>query len=950
MNFTPGSLVTVRDRDWVVLTSPDPEVLMVRPLGGTDDETTGIVTAVETVRQSRFDMPDPERGLGDAHLAGLLRDALRLGFRSGAGPFRSAARLSVQPRPYQLVPLLMALRLDPVRLLIADDVGVGKTIEAALIARELLETGDAQKLAVLCPPHLAEQWQAELREKFHIEAELVLASTAARLERNTPSGKSIFEMGDHFVVSLDFIKSKNRREAFIAHCPDLVIVDEAHTCAAANGRGTSHQRHSLVADIAKDPDRHMILVTATPHSGKDDPFRSLLGLLDRDFLDLPDSLAGEDNRHHRDRLARHLVQRRRKDIARYLQTDTAFPKRLDTKPEPTYNLSAEYRALLKDVLAYAREQVRSPSTGQHQERMRWWSALGLLRTLASSPAAAAATMRNRTVTAEAETAKGVDEIGRRALLDMDDTEEGIDVVPGSITEKTMSQSLKQFAERADSLRGDGDNKLVQVVPIIRQLVKDGFRPVVFCRFIETAEYLAAELRERLRRPKTEVLVTTGLLPPAERQARVAELGRHDRAVLVTTDCLSEGINLQDHCDAVVHYDLPWNPTRLEQREGRVDRFGQPSPEVRIVTYWGEDNLIDESVLKVLLRKHRAIRGALGVSIPVPGATNQVIEALTENVLLKAGLPSQQRFEWIDAALRPQTETLELQWENARQAEERRRSLFAQHTINPDRVAAELEAMAKAVGSGADVERFTRTVLTANGAVPKPDRDGTVLDLSRLKRGMRDALAVKDDADVVSVRWSPPGTNNTVVWSRTHPSIAGLAGHVLDCALDPELAGETPAARCGVMRTTQVEEHTTLLLCRTRMTITTTGQQSPRHAVAEETILAAFTGPPGNPQWLSPEQTENLLSAEPSDNVLAEPARFFLSQVLKGKDGWRPHIRSLADRQARQLAEAHTRVRTADRRRGGEIRRGVAQGRGRVIVEAQHPTDVLGVYIYLPAVR
>ena len=151
MKFAPGSLVTVRDRDWVVLTSPDPEVVMVRPLGGTDDEITGILTSVETVTPAGFDPPDPTRDWGDAHSAGLLRDALRLGFRSGAGPFRSAAAIAVEPRPYQLVPLLMALRLDPVRLLIADDVGVGKTIEATLVARELLETGDAHKLAVLCP-------------------------------------------------------------------------------------------------------------------------------------------------------------------------------------------------------------------------------------------------------------------------------------------------------------------------------------------------------------------------------------------------------------------------------------------------------------------------------------------------------------------------------------------------------------------------------------------------------------------------------------------------------------------------------------------------------------------------------------------------------------------------------------------------------------------------------
>ena len=119
---------------------------------------------------------------------------MRLGFRSSAGPFRSFGRIAVEPRPYQLVPLLMALKLDPVRLLIADDVGIGKTIEAGLIARELLDRGEVERLAVLCPPHLAEQWQAELRDKFHIDAELVLPShRCAAWSATCGLGESLFE-------------------------------------------------------------------------------------------------------------------------------------------------------------------------------------------------------------------------------------------------------------------------------------------------------------------------------------------------------------------------------------------------------------------------------------------------------------------------------------------------------------------------------------------------------------------------------------------------------------------------------------------------------------------------------------------------------------------------------------------------------------------------------------
>ena len=238
MSFATGSLVRARGREWVVLPESEfaEDMLLLRPLGGTDDEVTGIYLPLEPVEPASFAPPDPSRP-GDARSARLLRDAARLGFRSSAGPFRCIGRIAVEPRPYQLVPLLMALKLEPVRLLIADDVGIGKTIEAGLIARELIDRGGADRLAVLCPPHLAEQWQQELREKFHIDAEVVLPGTAARLERDARIGQSLFDLYPYVVVSLDFIKSERRREEFLRSCPKLVIVDEAHTCAAEEGRG-----------------------------------------------------------------------------------------------------------------------------------------------------------------------------------------------------------------------------------------------------------------------------------------------------------------------------------------------------------------------------------------------------------------------------------------------------------------------------------------------------------------------------------------------------------------------------------------------------------------------------------------------------------------------------------------------------------------------------------------
>jgi hypothetical protein len=237
-------LVKARGREWVVLPESLVNFLVVRPLGGTDAEVAGIDTSLESVEPASFDLPNPQR-LGDFQSCRLLRDAIRLGFRSSAGPFRSFGKIAVEPRPYQFVPLLMALKLDPIRLLIADDVGIGKTVEALLIARELLDRAEVQRMAVLCPPHLAEQWQEELRDKFHIDAELVLSNTARRLGRYC-GNRSVFDVFPHVIVSLDYIKSEARRDDFVRACPELVIVDEAHTCTslAQPGRGGNRQQTS----------------------------------------------------------------------------------------------------------------------------------------------------------------------------------------------------------------------------------------------------------------------------------------------------------------------------------------------------------------------------------------------------------------------------------------------------------------------------------------------------------------------------------------------------------------------------------------------------------------------------------------------------------------------------------------------------------------------------------
>jgi len=962
MSFSVGSLVRVRGREWVVLPSQDEEMLVVRPLGGTDDEITGIFLPLESVESAHFALPDPEQR-GDYRSGYLLREAVRLGFRSSAGPFRSFAHIAVEPRPYQLVPLLMALKLDPVRLLIADDVGIGKTVEAGLVARELLDRGEIERIAVLCPPQLAEQWQAELLEKFHIHAELVLSSTASQLERQCTQDQSLFDRFPFVVVSTDFIKADRRRDDFVQRCPELVIVDEAHTCAyAGEGRSARHQRYQLISSLSADKNRHLILVTATPHSGNEEAFRSLLGFLDEDFKFLPQDLIGSQNVPYRQRLAAHFVQRRREDIRSYLDADTPFPRRLDKKPEPTYTLSKEYAQFFSKVMTYARETVKDPAGGAARQRVRYWAALSLLRSIASSPAAAAATLQTRARNVGAQTVEEADRLGRLSVLDWMDSDavEGKDQVPGGDStdeqdtdeERKVRRELKRLAGEAEKLKGAHDQKLQTAQRLIRDLVQEHANLIVFCYFIPTAHYVAEALRRYL--PKdVQVITITGELPPSEREDRIQRIEKEKQRVLVCTDCLSEGINLQEYFDAVFHYDLSWNPTRHEQREGRVDRYGQPKKEVRVVTYYGIDNQIDGLILDVLIRKHRSIRSSLGISVPVPFESEKVLEAVFEGLLFRENIgskglqPSLPLFEELLAAER---QPLFDQWDANAEREKRSRTLFAQQSIKVEEVAGELEAVRNAIGSSVEVESFTKEALTAYGAFLSQAKGGALqVDLAETPRSLRDAMVLHRFGlgTRFKARFELPVQEKEEYLSRTHPIIEGLATYVMDSTLDPQEGAyeKRIARRCGVIITSKVSRRTTLLLVRMRFHIV--GSRITRQGTKEFPMLAedcqvlAFTGAPRNAEWITDrEAIEQLLTASSEANTSPDRAKYFLRSIIDEFALLQPHLAQVSKARGEDLLAAHRRVRNVVRSRATT---------GRAIppsVKEQEP-DVLGIYIYLP---
>lgn len=922
--FSPGELVSARGREWVVVDAG--AALSLRPLSGSEAEIETILPEVEAepVAHANFDPPNPARS-GGRDAAQLLRDALRLSLRRGAGPFRSAGRLNFAPRAYQLAPLMMALRQETIRLLNADDVGVGKTIETGLILREFLDRGEIDRFTVLCPPHLVDQWTHELETKFSIPATPVTATAAARLERDLPHSTSVFEAYPFTVVSLDFIKSDRRFFDFKRACPGMVVVDEAHA-AVRHGRGRQ-RRYELVRSLADDAERHLILLTATPHSGNEEAFHNLLGLIDKEFLELQDR-TGEARRSLREKLAAHFIQRRRSDIDAWREPGL-FPKHETT--ERKYQLSGKYEAFYGEILDYCADIVLS-TEGDARQRLAFWSTLALMRCVGSSAAAAARALKTRAQIDPGEVAES--HLAAQTLDDEELSED--DLEPGAGVEEPR---LIALIDRAEALAGKvgEDPKFRTLSKAVRELTDEGYSPVVFCRYIATAERVGATLAESFRTHTIEVV--TGTLAPEEREARVEVLGGKDRRILVATDCLSEGINLQDWFDAVLHYDLSWNPTRHQQREGRVDRYGQKSATVRSVLIYGENNPVDGAVLNVILRKARAIEKQTGVRVPLPDDSGSLTRALMSAVLLRAQDHGQMTFDFGESE---EARKVEAAWLNASENEKRSRTIFAQSTLKPDEVAKEWDAMQSALGGYEETERFVgHAMKRLNAALTPLSPSGYRAPVHLAPEAFRERFVaeslIEDSTNKpIRIGFSARPPSGCISVHRAHPLPGVLAETFLERALDEFAPRDDLAAlpRTGAWECSCVNEVTWLAVLRIRYKLDARGRLGPMFSMAEEAAAIAFSALSGT-RLLVGDDAFSLLDHE--GETLVERIR--LSEIERGLaalPSLSTGLNSYAAERAGMLADDHVRVRRA------------LGSQAQVHVEAITPVDVIGFYTLMPA--
>jgi SNF2 family DNA or RNA helicase len=624
-----GQLVQVRERRWVVA-EIDADELRGDPLqpavnrqhlvtlrsvddDAEPDESLQVVWEIEPDARAfeRAALPQPEK-FDDPKRFDAFLDAVRWGSSSSAdskqllAPFQSGVEIEA----YQLDPLVRAIRMPRVSLLIADDVGLGKTIEAGLVAQELILRYRARRILVIVPADLQTQWRDEMREKFGLDFLVVDRELIRDLRRRRGIHVNPWTHFPRLITSMDYLKREGPLRRFRETLPgpnepryprryDLLIVDEAHN-VAPSGRGryaTDSLRTAALRELVPHFE-HRLFLTATPHNGYDESFTALLELLD-------DQRFARAVTPSREQLRQVMVRRLKSELPPRFDGTPRFPKRVLQPIEVEY--TEEEREAHANLRAYT--DLRLKGAGDQTETFATEFVLKLLKKrLFSSPAAFARTLAKHRATVESGRRREERSLRSIGILraQADRVDEGYedderyqdveDEAHESATrvfrdlsgeERALLDRLAAWAERAADR---ADAKANALIDLIEQKCRPGGvwndeRLIVFTEYRDTQRALLDLFAARGLTDDDHTLVLYGGMD-AEQRHEIKAAFQADPAeapvrILLATDAASEGINLQNHCHMLVHYEIPWNPNRLEQRNGRIDRHGQRAAEVLI---------------------------------------------------------------------------------------------------------------------------------------------------------------------------------------------------------------------------------------------------------------------------------------------------------------------------------------------------------------------------------
>ncbi len=676
-----GRIVRARSRRWLVdhvTPAPQPGDATLVRLHGLDDDAQGEPLEILWEREVDADLEADDAGalrLGPhgfdrpAVFAAYL-DALRWNTVSAgdATLFQSPWRAGIAPKAYQLEPLRKALLLPRVNLFVADDVGLGKTIEAGLIVRELLLRQKVRRIVVLSPPSVVLQWRDELDQRFGLLFRVMDREYVARQRRERGYSVNPWTTHSRFILSHALLRDE-RYQAGLRQwlderdSPALLIFDEAHN-AAPQGSGSYAVDSQFTGAVRQVVGlfEHRLFLSATPHNGHSNSFSALLEMLDPQRF-----FRGEPLHQQRARLDTVMVRRLKRDLR--AAGVEGFPRRVPLQHDVD-GLSADAPELVLPALLERYVEAREARLAGASRSAQAAAALvttSLQKRLLSSVEAFARTLAAHAASverhAQAERDAAAEEprltADLRASLDapgaddergarpeeeqQDEEAAALDqlaraTAPARTDALDLERSLlREMAAVAETARARPDPRVARLVAWLRAELCPGTPPrwnerrvLIFTEYVDTQRWLLRQL--------TAALVAAGALrgdPDDPRDARLAafhgqldderreELKQafnadpraHPLRVLIATDAAREGVNLQNHCADLFHFDVPWNPGRMEQRNGRIDRVLQRSEEVRC-HYFVHLQRPHDRVLQALVRKTETIARELGSLAPV----------------------------------------------------------------------------------------------------------------------------------------------------------------------------------------------------------------------------------------------------------------------------------------------------------------------------------------------
>ena len=607
-NIKPGIIVNMRNRLWRIDEFDGIEVVAT-PITGDSGSQKTFLADVEEIREERFERINAEL-TGDLSAQRLLLRAYQFDLIHGSAPFLSLHRSSVVPYNYQMVPLVLALEKPNTRMLIGDDVGLGKTIEAGLIISELIQRGKVKRVLFLTPANLKQQWKEALDYFFHIRATIIDSFSRKEFEKELPAGANPWQFFQFVIASVDYAKSPDIKQQILEQQWDFLLVDEVHLCArphSAAKAAKQQKRYELIRDVGKKV-QNVLFLTATPHNGYSDSFASILEIINPEIVE---NRNGEFT-FNKAKARYNVIQRNRKKLEQWYEKqgkNSPFPKRdqkeVIIEPKPNGKLLQ----LLEAVERYGDFILKSAKDQQSNKikNIASWVAIHLQKRAISSPYAVLQSLRNRISSLQNPIAvvnENEEETYQQSLFDGTIEDERASDEMASLRldfealhadELSEIQRIISFAEK---LGAKDDEKLQRLkTDILPELLEKDSKVIIFTKYKDTLDYLEANLKSK----EFETFIMHGDMSLNARTEVFGKFDRSKKALLIATDVISEGLNLQRLSSNVVHYELPWNPNRLEQRNGRIDRIGQKKDIVCIRTLV-LDKSLDREILQLLREK------------------------------------------------------------------------------------------------------------------------------------------------------------------------------------------------------------------------------------------------------------------------------------------------------------------------------------------------------------